>query len=252
LQVGRCQMTIIYKTLYKILNLVKFCRPIIWWIYRGCTVSLKIHRALSFYFRSVRKFALLVYFQVTGWQLGKYSPYCLIWVLGMMLSCIHIFIITGSFLYWFVIRSASQRFFIHSCIYLRILIISYLATFLGINSLSVLMCRLSYYVFKSDQQCDLYARFWKRTREQSRHITAPRGGAIFKPISTLFDVFEDLTDETIASKCWMGCPCRHVENVFSPMESLWHTKYCQVASALACDLFNISVVYSAFRTYIVF
>jgi len=36
---------------------------------------------------------------------------------------------------------ASQRFFIHSCIYLRILIISYLATFLSPNSLSVLMCR---------------------------------------------------------------------------------------------------------------
>jgi len=38
-------------------------------------------------------------------------------------------------------RPASQRFFIHSCIYLLILIISYLATFLGNNSLSVLMCR---------------------------------------------------------------------------------------------------------------
>jgi len=38
-------------------------------------------------------------------------------------------------------RLASQRFFIHSCIYLRILIISYLATLLGTNSLSVLMCR---------------------------------------------------------------------------------------------------------------
>jgi len=41
-------------------------------------------------------------------------------------------------------RPASQRFFIHSCIYLRIFIISYLATFLGTNStnsLSVLMCR---------------------------------------------------------------------------------------------------------------
>jgi len=33
-----------------------------------------------------------------------------------------------------------QRFFIHSCIYLRILTISYLATFLGTNSLSVLIC----------------------------------------------------------------------------------------------------------------
>jgi len=38
-------------------------------------------------------------------------------------------------------RPASQRFFIHSCIFLRILIISHLATFLGTNSLSVLMCR---------------------------------------------------------------------------------------------------------------
>jgi len=60
---------------------------------------------------------------------------------GMTLNCIHIFIVTGSFLYWCVMRPASQRFFIHSCIYLRILIISYLATFLGISSLSMLMCR---------------------------------------------------------------------------------------------------------------
>jgi len=62
------------------------------------------------------------------------------YVLGMTLSCIHIFIVTGSFLYWWVMRSASQRFFIHSCIYLWIVIISYLATFLGTNSLSMLMC----------------------------------------------------------------------------------------------------------------
>jgi len=62
-------------------------------------------------------------------------------VQGMTLNCIYIFIITGSFLYWCVMRPASQRFFIHSCIYLRILIISYLATFLGSNSLSVLICR---------------------------------------------------------------------------------------------------------------
>jgi len=62
-------------------------------------------------------------------------------VLGMTLNWIHIFIVTGSFLYWCVIMPANQRFFIHSCIYLRILIISYLATFLGSNSLSVLMCR---------------------------------------------------------------------------------------------------------------
>jgi len=37
-------------------------------------------------------------------------------------------------------RPASQRFFIHSCIYILIMIISYLETFLGTNSLSVLMC----------------------------------------------------------------------------------------------------------------
>jgi len=58
----------------------------------------------------------------------------------MTLNCIHIFIVTGSFLYWCVKRLASQRFFIYSCIYLRILIICLLATFLGTNSLSVLMC----------------------------------------------------------------------------------------------------------------
>jgi len=46
-----------------------------------------------------------------------------------------------SFLYWCVMRPASKRFFIHSCFYLRLLIVSYLSTFLGTNSLSVLMCR---------------------------------------------------------------------------------------------------------------
>jgi len=58
----------------------------------------------------------------------------------MTLNCIHIIIVTGSFLYWCVMRSASRLFFVCSCFYLRILIISYLATFLGTNSLSVLMC----------------------------------------------------------------------------------------------------------------
>jgi len=38
-------------------------------------------------------------------------------------------------------RQAGQRFFIRSCIYLRILILSYLATLLGTNGISVLMCR---------------------------------------------------------------------------------------------------------------
>jgi len=64
-------------------------------------------------------------------------------VQGIMLNCIHIFIVFGSFLYWCVMSPASQRFFIHSCIYLLILIISYSATFLGTNSLSVLMCRIA-------------------------------------------------------------------------------------------------------------
>jgi len=60
-------------------------------------------------------------------------------VLGMTLNCIHIIIVTGRFLYWCVMRPASQRFFIHSCIYL--FIISYLATYRGTSSLCVLMCR---------------------------------------------------------------------------------------------------------------
>jgi len=59
----------------------------------------------------------------------------------MTLNCIHIFIVTDSFLYWCVMRPTNQRFFIHSYIYLRILIISYLAKFLGTNSLYVLMYR---------------------------------------------------------------------------------------------------------------
>jgi len=72
------------------------------------------------------------------------------YVLGMALNCIHTeccpghdvnFIVAGSFLYSCVIRPASHRFFIHSCIFLRILIITYWATFLGTNSLFVLMCR---------------------------------------------------------------------------------------------------------------
>jgi len=62
-------------------------------------------------------------------------------ILGMTLNCIHIFIVTGSFLYWCVMRPARQRFFIHRCIYILIVITSYLAAFLGTNSLSVLMCR---------------------------------------------------------------------------------------------------------------
>jgi len=58
--------------------------------------------------------------------------------LDMTLNCIHIFIVTGSFLYWCVMRPrrpVSVSSCTASCIYLRlrILIISYLATFLGTN-----------------------------------------------------------------------------------------------------------------------
>jgi len=60
---------------------------------------------------------------------------------GMTLNCIHIFFVTDSFLYLCVMRPASQHFFIHSCVCLRILVISCLATFLGTSSLSVLVCR---------------------------------------------------------------------------------------------------------------
>jgi len=59
-----------------------------------------------------------------------YSRSTVVGVRRMTFNCIHIFIVTGSVLYCCVLRPASQRFFIHSCIYLRILIITYLATFL--------------------------------------------------------------------------------------------------------------------------
>jgi len=65
----------------------------------------------------------------SGFIYSYYSMCCVYWmsikrifysstpnVLGMTLNCIHIFIVTGSFLYWCVIWLASQRFFIHSFI----------------------------------------------------------------------------------------------------------------------------------------
>jgi len=62
-------------------------------------------------------------------------------VWSMTLNCIHIFIVTGSFLYWCVMRSASQRFFIRSCVYLRIFDHILFSNVFGTNSLAVLMCR---------------------------------------------------------------------------------------------------------------
>jgi len=63
----------------------------------------------------------------------------------MTLNCIHILIVTGSF-FVLMCHEAGHAVSVsslssHRCIYLRILIISYLATFLGTNSLYVLMCR---------------------------------------------------------------------------------------------------------------
>jgi len=52
----------------------------------------------------------------------------------MTLNCVHIFIVTGSFLYWYVMRPASQRYFIHSKLYwayLRSLSSRYLPTYYG-------------------------------------------------------------------------------------------------------------------------
>jgi len=59
----------------------------------------------------------------------------------------------------FVEFLASQRFFIHSCICIRILIISYLATFLGTNCLYVLMCRKA--VNQSITSGHLVGPIWK-------------------------------------------------------------------------------------------
>jgi len=75
-------------------------------------------------------------------ELAKITWMCdfSLYVLGVTLNCIHLFIVTISFIYWCVMRPASLRFFICSSIYLRILS-SYLATFLDTNSLAVLKCR---------------------------------------------------------------------------------------------------------------
>jgi len=58
----------------------------------------------------------------------------------MTLKCIHNFIVTSSFLYWCVMRPISQRFFIHSCIYLCIFYHILLSNF-SWHCRSVLMCR---------------------------------------------------------------------------------------------------------------
>jgi len=51
----------------------------------------------------------------------------------------HIFIVTGGIFVLWCYEAASLQFYIHACIYLQILIISCLATFLGTKSLSVLI-----------------------------------------------------------------------------------------------------------------
>jgi len=103
----------------------------------GCHPALSSRKALTCWLFLGQILSLVrVSFASLHWPFWTHQNF----VLGMTLDCIHIFIVTGSFLYWCVMRSASQHFFIHSCIYLWILIVSYLATFPGTDSLSVLMC----------------------------------------------------------------------------------------------------------------
>jgi len=101
-------------------------------------------------------------------------------VLGTTLNCIHIFIVTGSFLYWWNCvmchvkwgRPVSVSSYTSSCIYLRILI--YLIMFLGTNSLSVLMCRkeVNQSIKTFDQQAanvtKSHERNWSSEKEPSR------------------------------------------------------------------------------------
>jgi len=132
-------------------------------------------------------------------------------VQGMTLNCIHIFIVTGSFLYWCVMRPASQRFFIHSCIHLRILIIPYLATFLGTKSLSVLMCRkavnqstinigqlminaVTWCVRLSHTTFDMWLVVWYVSRAQ------PLWSLQWRLQSSLCSIF------LISGRCWLSLP----------------------------------------------
>jgi len=100
----------------------------------------------------------------------------------MTLNCIHVFIVTGGFLYWCVMRPASQRFFIYSCIHLRILIISYLATFLGTNGLSMLMCR------KAINQINklIYAYLWSASELEILNINGTREMPYMLPLLKAF------------------------------------------------------------------
>jgi len=146
----------------------------------------------------------------------------------MTLNCIHIFIVTSSFLYWCVMRPASQRFF---SIYLRILIISYLATFFGINSLSVLMCRkavnqsinirhklyifyfnILYFIVVTD--C-LQSHCWS--------FTLPLSDVIF------MDVFGRFTTLCYAGgSLWI----RQISNALLLHICIWYTFYCKFNLAL--------------------
>jgi len=122
--------------------------PVAWFKYGTVYQKTYCDRPVTVYLPSLTQDSLfhLSLLLLTLFSLSYSGPYCrpsfnYFIFLGMTLNWIHIFIVTGSFLYWCVMRPASQHFFIHSNIFLRILIISYLATFLGTNSLSVLMCR---------------------------------------------------------------------------------------------------------------
>jgi len=95
-------------------------------------------------------------------------------------------------------RLASQRFFIHNCIYLRILIISYLATFLGSNSLSVLMCRKT--VNQSILQtcsCKRAVTQTKLTLRQSRNRGTNSSQWRYYTVLTAAAVFNNTSDLVI-------------------------------------------------------
>jgi len=87
-------------------------------------------------------------------------------------------------------RPASQRFFIHSCIYLRILIMPYLATFLGTNSFSVLMCRkaVDQSINQSiNQSITVLLRTWFKKRHMLHNkdvtVRTPLSAVNVKPLS---------------------------------------------------------------------
>jgi len=129
------------------------------------------------------------------------------------------------------VRRASQRFFIHSCIYLRILIISYLASFLGTDSLSVLIFCSS--VKQSINQSINQPWYWytcAKFHDYIGHINI----TFFYSTYLIFhkmNVFFNLWNQSIQHLCFQ----------WLLKELLLHFahSFCVVHSI--CDLFTVSV-----------